>query len=267
MAEAVDNQTTEDTGLSESVDTSTNEEAQDTAATDDLESDDTSFELDAEADETEESDESTDDEAATESEDDETEESTDDVEESESEEDDTASEDVKQRNNEAAQKRIADKQAKEADRQKQYDEYIADAQDDTDRALREVRLEAYIGRIERNAAKIETGLDKAVAAIPELTKGTPEFKEALNDAYNEFLADKVTWDQNGDPIEIKGDVLQYLQAKANSFRKLEQTGARKQEQKKSVQKTKTDVVPTRAPKEAKSDPLLDGFDEEVARLR
>jgi len=266
MTDVIDQETTEDVGPSQEVDTSTNEETQDTDSSDDLENDDTSFDLDDETEETEESNDETEDEAATESEDEEEEESEEDVEEADSEEDSTPQEDdQKKRNDEMAKRRIAEREAREADKQKQYDEYLNEAEDDTDRALREVRLEAYVARIERNNDKINTGLDKAVAAIPELTKGTPEFKEALNEAYQDFLDTKVVWDRNGDPIDIKGDVLDYLKAKADSYRKIAQSGARTQKKQKAAQKSRTDVVPTRPPKQSKSDPLLDGFDEEVAK--
>jgi hypothetical protein len=260
---------TDDAGPSTEATTTTNEDTQETDAAADLENDDTTFDVDDDndAEETDESDESTDDEAATESNDDDTEESTDDVEESDATEDSTASEDGGKPKSaeEAFKQRQAQRQANEAEIQKSYDQYLNDSKDDTDRALREVRLEAYIGKIERNTSKIETGLDKAVAAIPELTKGSPEFKEALNDAYLEFLESKVTWDQHKQPVEIKGDVLQYLQAKADSFRKLTAVGARQQTTSKSKQKSRTDVVPSRSPKPAKKDEIMDGFDAEVAK--
>lgn len=264
MNKVIDTETTEDSGQSAEVDTSTNEETQETDSADDLENDDTSFDID-DAEETDESEESTDDAAATKSDDDESEESDEDVEESESTEDDTTKVDVaKQRNNDAAQKRIAEREAK---KQKDIEEYLEDAKDDDDRAIREERLERYQDRVERTADKIETALDKAVAHIPELTNGSPAIKKALEDAYQTYLRTEVVYSNLGDPVRLNGDVFQYLQKEAEKLRDVRADGAREQEKKKSTQKSRTDLATTRAPKEAKSDPLLDAFDEEVAKGR
>lgn len=258
----ITDETTEDSGLSEEVDTSTNEETQDTESS--LEEDDFSFDDD---DDTEESDESTEDEAATDSDEETEEESADDVKDEESKEADTApADDVKKHNDEMAKKRIAEREAKQLARQKQQEDYLGEAKDDpTELAIRELRIDAYNNRVDSNINKLENGLDKAVANIDLLTKGTTEQKEALAEAYDDFLRMYVKADANGDPIDVTADVYQFLQSKAESIRRLTSVGVRQETKAKSNAKARTDTIPTRTPKVAKVDPDLAAFDEEASR--
>jgi hypothetical protein len=75
----------------------------------------------------------------------------------------------------------------------------------------------------------------------------------------------VQYDANGDPVNVKGDVYQYLQTEADSIQRLLNTGARTQTKAKAKAKDRTETLPTRAPKEPKVDPDLAAFDEEVSK--
>lgn len=226
-----------------------------TQAEADLEQDDTSFEDAEDVEETEEDTEETEEES----------------EEEESETEEPPKEDTdpeaerKEKARRAYEEREAKRKEREASKQEQHQKYLDDASDDTDRALREVRLEAYIGRIERNSDRIQTGLDKAVANIDLLTKGTPEQKEALEEAYQDYLNMYVVTDQNGDPVEVKADVYDYLQKKADTIKRLTGVGERNGAKAKTTARARTDTISTRPPKQGKKDEMLDGFDEEAGR--
>jgi len=261
--------TVEDTSVSEP---STNEESQeteteledmeisfddveDTDETEDLEPEDTDTEpLESEeeseedVEQTKETEESKDTEESEESSDEET------------KEEDTTSEDTKKHNAEMAAKRIAEKQAKEKARQEQQQKYLDEAEDAKDLALRQLQIDAYNNRVERVSNKLTNGIEKAVAGIDLFQTGPPEVKEALASSLEKFERMYVTYDSNGDPIDVKADVYEYLQTEADSIRRILNTGARNQVKAKEKAKARTETLPSRAPKEPKVDPDLAEFD-------
>lgn len=269
----------------EAVDTSTNEETQDTDVDTDLEDMELSFD-DVEDDETDETDdtdetESTEDtepaQSEEESKDDDGSEDTDDESKEESEkstdqdeestEEDTASkEEQRKHNQEMAARRIAEKQAREAAKLEQQQKYLEQAEDAKDLALRQLQIDAFNNRVERNRDKLDSGIEKAVASIDLFRTGSPEVKEELARRLEDFEAKYVQYDQNGEPVNVTGDVYEYLTKEADSIRRILKTGARQQVKAKSDQKSRTQPIPTRAPKEPKVDPDLAAFDEEIARL-
>lgn len=260
--------TTEDTTVSE--DTSTNEELQDTDV--DLEDDETSFE-DQDDDETEEADDlgeaALEDTEPAESEEESNEDETEDEAEAEPDveekEVNTTSEDVKKHNAEMAARRIAEKQAREQAKLAQQQEYLQEAEDDKDLALRQLQIEAYNNRVDRNRSVLDSGIEKAVASIELFRDGSPEVKEELARRLEDFEAKYVKYDSNGDPIQVKGDVYAYLTNEADSIRRILSSGARQQVKAKTKAKARTETLPSRAPKEPKIDPDLAAFDEEVAK--
>jgi hypothetical protein len=262
----------DNTTVEETVDTSTNEEAQDDSTN--LEDMEVSFE-DVDDDESEDDQEAEDAdteplESDEESEVDETEAESEEVSEDEPEveetkEEDTTSEDVKKHNQEMAARRIAEKQAKEQAKLEQQQQYLDDAEDQKDLVLRQLQIDAYNNKVERQKSKLDSGIEKAVASIDLFRTGPPEAKEALVQAIDKFEQMYVQYDQNGDPINVTGDVYEYLTNEADSIQKLLNTGARSQVKAKTKAKARTETLPTRAPKEAKVDPDLAAFDEEVAK--
>jgi hypothetical protein len=70
----------------------------------------------------------------------------------------------------------------------------------------------------------------------------------------------VTKDTNGDPIDVKADVYEFLKTEAASIQRLSQVGARNAQ--KATQKTKANTLtpPARKPPEPKVDPDIESFD-------
>lgn len=179
-------------------------------------------------------------------------------------------------NDEMAKQRIAERQAREEARQArealeatQLENYLAEVRDDPEEfAQRQLDVEAYKlqeDRINLNAEKLQVSIDKALSNIDLFSTGTPAVKERLLRAIDDFEANNVTKDAKGRPVEVKGDLLQHLQKEAASIRDLLQEGAVQQTKSKEKTKSKTLAPPSRSPKPVKTDPDLDGFDEEAKR--
>lgn len=253
-----DETATNDTSVSE--DTSTNDETQDT---DDFELEDIEVsEDDMKLDDTDESEETEEEEATAESDEESEEESEADVDE-ESSEDNTQTELERQNAARVAyQEREAKRRAEKAQSQA---EYLEGAEDDRDLALRQLQIDAYNNRIEGNTNKLQNGIDKAVASIDLFRDGSPEVKEELAKSLDDFEKMYIKRDQNGDPIEVAGDVYQYLQEKADSIRRLTGIGARQQKTDKANQKARTLTPPAKTPKAPAKDEALEAFDEEAYR--
>ncbi len=257
-------------------DTSTNEDAQDTELEDseisfDDFSDDTeetdesekNEDADTEQPETEEEseDDAEQDESVDESKDEDTEEASQDE---ETKEEVTPSKEEQKRLNDLyAQKRIAEKQLKEQAKAKAQSEYLDAAEDDQQAAVRQLQIDAYNNRVDFNTSKLQSGIERSLANIDLFTKGAPEVKQELLRAVDDYERLYVKYDQNGDPVKVEGDVYQYLTERADSIRRLTDVGARQSVKNRNNAKTRTITTPSKTPKESKSDPDLDAFDEEA----
>lgn len=272
-----DEQSTNDTTVAEApaevpaeVDTSTTDEAPDTDV--DLED----IEVSLDDDETEESDES---EESPNSEETETEEQSnaDDTEEAEAEpeQSDNAEEesdaDRKARNQEYAQKRIAERQDREKQKEiaqakedVRIEQYLKEAEgDESELTLRKAEVERLLLQRERvamNEEKLHIGIDRAISEIDLFRTGSPEVKQELVNAVDDFVAMYVDTDKNGNPIQVRGDIRTFLQKKADSIRRIQGVGVRQAVKDKQAVRSKTMTVPTRAPKEEKVDKDLADFD-------
>lgn len=269
MADDTSVQATEDTSVSEAVDTSTNVETHDT----DVDLEDIEVNLDElDDDDTNESEETSKDTAATESEAEESLEAEDDGEQSQTVEEDTNSAAEKKRHNdEMAKQRIAERaarqeaeQAKAALEATHLEQYLQEAGDDeVEIAKRQLDVQAYKlqqERIDINADRLQSGIEKAAATIDLFQTGSDEVKEELLNALDDFERFYVVKDKQGRPIEVNGDVYQYLQAKAESIKRLTGVGAREETKAKNNAKARTSTIPTRAPKEPPKDTDLEDFD-------
>lgn len=262
VEESVDTSTNEDldtdTGLDE--DETSFDDVDDTEDTEGLEAEDTDTEpLDLEE-ESEEDEEPTEDTKDVEESED-TEESSDE----ETEEVDTTPEDVKKHNQEMAARRIAEKQAKDQAKAEQQQQYLEEAEDDRDLALRQLQVDAYNNRVERNRDKLDSGIERAVASIELFRTGSAEVKEELARRLEVFEKLYVTYDSNNEPTQVKGDVYEYLQTEADSLQRVQQSGARQQVKNKAKAQARTETIPSKAPEEPKVDPDLAAFDEEVKK--
>lgn len=255
----------------ESVDTSTNDEAQETDT--ELEEMEENFEseVDSESSESEETDESgeseeEDSEQSEESTDDGQEESTEDADEESNQEEDPANKKPDPaKAKEAFAKREAARIAKDQAKKEAEQKYLDEAEDTRDLALRQLQVDAYNNRILTNNNTLQNAADKALAHIDLFKNESPEVKEAIGNALDDFEAMYVSRDKNGDPTEVRGDLFEFLQKRAESIRKLMGVGERNQQKAKSNTKARTLSPPNRAPKKPKTDPDLEGFDEEADR--
>jgi len=177
----------------------------------------------------------------------------------------------------AREARIAEREAREKARQAEQaaeeatiERYLREAGDDeAELDRRKLNVEAYRvqqEKIQVNQERLQAGIDKAVATIDLFRTGSPEVQEELAASLDDFERMYVRKDEQGRPIEVLGNVYDYLQTKAASIKRMQATGATQQERSKSKQKSKTITPPQRAPKKKKSDPEMDAFDEEANRF-
>lgn len=258
---AVD-ETTDDTSLEE-MEFSFDDLADESTEETEEQSEETEEETEAEETEEDTQEESSEEEQETE----ETEEQSEETEESEEKPADMSADEQKRLNNEAAQRRIAERAKKEELRNEAEKQYLEQAEDDKDLALRQLQLDAYNNKIERNSDKLKTGIDRALADIDLFRDGSPEVKEYLLQKVDDFEKQYVSYSSTGDPVEVKADVYEYLQKEADTIRRLVDVGARKNAVDKQKVKAKTIPRPSKTPKEPKVDPDLAAFDEEVERYR
>lgn len=188
---------------------------------------------------------------------------------------DTADEEPQEEESvDVARKAFEERQQKRQEDEKKFhdqkletqNKYLNEAENDTDLAVRQLQIDAYTNRVDGNRSKLETGIDRAVADIKLFREGTPEQQEELIRRLDDFEEMFVRKDANGDPIEIAGDVYQYLQKEATAIEKLSRVGEVKGKKSAAQTKARTFVPPSSKPVEKKSDPDLDDFDSEIARI-
>lgn len=258
---------TEDTGLSEEAQTSTDDDV----AMEDMEfteeqligDDDSDTEENEAATESTEVEQSTEEDGAEEQ-----------SEAEESDKPDTAPINIeaerKRFNDDMAKQRIAEREAREEARKakealeaEHLRNYLAEAEgDDQELAARQLNVEAYRLQQEKSNLiqdRLAVDVDKAVSSIDLFQSGTPAEKKALLKAVETFEAMHVKKDERGNLLSVDGNLYQYLQKEADSIRELTQSGAVKEAKTKESAKARTITPPTRAPKQ-KVDKDLDDFD-------
>lgn len=261
MADAID-QTDSAVGTADEVDTTTDEESIESSM------EEVSWD-DGDKDESEVEDES---EAATEEDTDTEEESTDDVEsedsDQETEEDSTTSKDDeearKRHNQEMAQRRIQEREAKQKAQLEDQQKYLADAEDATDQALRQLQVDAYNNRIMMVTNQVRSDIITARDSIDLFNHENPVIREAMLKAVDDFETYHVQKDEYGNMTGIQGDVQQYLHAKAEEIRQLTGIGKQEQVKAKQQQNRRTTAPPAKSPPKAKVDPDLEAFDAEAS---
>ncbi len=211
-------------------------------------------------------------------EDDKTVEETDKSDKDESKKDESLSPEERHTHNEAmAAARVAEREARkkadEAHKQAEdatVERYLRDAGEDEDELeRRKTQVAAWRVNEEKisvNQQKLEVGVERAVASIDLFRTGSPAAKEELAQSLDDFERMYVRKDDQGRPIEVLGDVVKFLQAKAESIKKLQGDGRTQQDKAKKNQKSRTLTTPVKSPKKAKDDPAMDAFDEEAKRF-
>lgn len=227
---------------------------------------DSKEEVTEEAEDTEESTDESQDETEDESDSDESQKESDaESEETEEETPATDEEARKEVARQAYEQRQKERQEREGLMKKAAQEHLDQAADEQDLALRQLQIDAYQNKVGNNVDRLQNQYDKAVNQIEVFTNPTPEVAEALGDALDEFQARFVQMDELGNPVEVKGDLYQFLQSKAGLIQKLTQIGAKKERVAKAKEKAAVTPTPTKTPKEPKSDPVVDAFDKEFDR--
>jgi len=168
-------------------------------------------------------------------------------------------------NKEMAEKRIAEKRQRDEAIRQQQEAYIEQTEDPLEAATRQNQVELYNIKVENLTNKLTNGYEKAIKDFDILSDQTPEVKQMVDEAIDTFQALYVPVDAYGNPKEIKADFYQYLSNKAESIQKLTGIKSQKQTEAKTKEKSKVFTPPAKTPKPAKSDPMLDGFDEEVEK--
>jgi chromosome segregation ATPase len=166
------------------------------------------------------------------------------------------------------EQRQQEKQARIARVKQEQAEYIAGASENPDpleSAVRQLQVTAYNNTVEATTNQLTSGYDRALNDYEVLRNPTPEIQAEINEAIEAFEARYVTIDGYGNPTEVRGDLYEHLQAKADSIAKLTGIRSTNQDKSKSREKSKTLTLPGRAPKEAKTDPDMDAFDEEAKK--
>jgi hypothetical protein len=258
------------TAPTDQVDTSINEDEQDTDAELELEHDDASFEDETDdqaeeeqSDDTDAFDESEAESQASDKPEDETEESESDAESTDQKQDKQDQVSKQEAARRAWKEREAARQQREAEKDKAYQEYVNQDNDLVQQSLRRLEVETLKNTVINNTNTLQNGLDKAVAHIPLFKNGPPAAKEELANALDDFERMYVVRDRFGEPVQVNGDVFQYLQTKAAAIQRIMGTGEQRGKRDSANTRARTLSPPTRKPKEAKSDPLMEGFDEEA----
>lgn len=184
-------------------------------------------------DESDSADDSDDDEGSdTESEpkeEDDQEESNDEAEEVEEPEEQLSDEDKqKALNREYAERRLREKAEREATIKQQQQEYVAEADPDDprDMAVRQLQIDAYNNKVESNTNKLTNSYERAIKDFDVLNSQAPEIQAELNAALDAFQAMNVTIDAYGNPVEVRGDLYEFLQTKADSIKNITNSGGR-----------------------------------------
>lgn len=170
-------------------------------------------------------------------------------------------------NREYAERRLREKAEREATIKQQQQEYVAEADPDDprDMAVRQLQIDAYNNKVESNTNKLTNSYERAIKDFDILNSNSPEIRAELDAALDAFQAMNVTIDAYGNPTEVRGDLYEFLQTKADSIKNLTSIGARNQDKSKGKEKSKVLTTPNRAPKESKKDADIEAFDEEASK--
>lgn len=165
--------------------------------------------------------------------------------------------DAKELARQAYQQRQKEREERQARVEQAQQEHLEQAQDEQDLALRQLQIDAYTNKVENNANRLQNGYDKAVNELEIFRDPTPEVKAVLDDALDEFESRFVQFDNLGNPVQVGGDIYQFLSNKADRISKLVQVGARNEKAGVAKQNSAVTPPPTTSPKKPKADPILD----------
>lgn len=170
---------------------------------------------------------------------------------------------------EAFKRREAERKLREEQQKREQENlqrYLDEAQDDeVELEKRQIEVNKYLLTKERSNVlqdKLQVSMEKAVQdlGLKKMDEATSNF---IARRLDDFEATRVIKDQNGNIVEVKGDVYQYLKEEMDSIQAFRSIGAREQTKKKAKEKVAVIPKPTRTPKEKPVDEDMDAFDEEA----
>ncbi len=209
----------------------------------------------------------------------ESEETSEEAEETESEEGETTEEEEAEETDEDEQRKELARQAfmqRQADRerrqqaQKQAEQELLQSVktdpetgqiDEQDLAVKQLQIDAYNNKVTANENTLKNSFDKAMNDIELFRSPTPAIAKALDKAIDSFQAKYVRVDSLGNPIQVDGDLYQYLTEEASIIQELTQLGARNEKTANAKQRVAVTPPPSSSPKEKKVDPLMAGINE------
>lgn len=170
---------------------------------------------------------------------------------------------------EAFKRREAERKLREAHQQREVEtlqNYLKEAGDDEAELLRrQAEVQNYVLTKQRSEVfekSLDVDMRRAVADLGLKDMDEPTRNYVMR-RLDEFEATRVLRDQQGNVVDVRGDVYQYLTDELGSIAQFKSTGAREQTKKKTVERARTVTKPTRAPKEKPVDDDLAAFDEEA----
>lgn len=168
---------------------------------------------------------------------------------------------------EEARRRYEERERARAERkarvESQTQEYVEEAEDDTDRRLRAMEVQQYNQIIEHNENTL-IGEFERVKVNPDLQIFNPDNKEAFNPrlyekAIRDYNAGYLTYDQNGNMVGIKGSLYQYLTETAEIYQAAINSGQIQQVRAERKMKTNADTKPAATPKAPTKDLLTEAL--------
>jgi hypothetical protein len=167
---------------------------------------------------------------------------------------------------EEARRRYEERQQAQAERrervQQQNQAYIDEAGDDEyEIRLRNMEVQRFTELVENNENKVISDFERA-KANPELQIFNPENKELFNQraydkAMRDYNAGYISYDSNGNMIEIKGSLYEHLTETADLLQGAVKSGAVQQVRATRQMKSSADTKPAAPLKETAKDPILE----------
>lgn len=167
---------------------------------------------------------------------------------------------------EEARKRYEERQRVKEQRRAQIEtqgrEYVEQGEDEYEQRLRAMEVERYAQRVEANESKLLTDFERA-KADPKLSifnPDSPEFNErAYSKAITDFERGYMEFDNNGNPVDVRGSLYQHLADTADIILGAQRQGAVQQAKATQNNRSKGEGKPAAQPKEAKKDPIMEAL--------
>lgn len=135
--------------------------------------------------------------------------------------------------------------------------------DDEQIAIRQMQQVQYGMTVTNNTDRLQNQFDAAKTSIPYMNDPNPKIRDFMMAGVDEFEAMHVRFDQLGNPIQVSGNLTEYLQTKARQVDDLLRSG--EVQGKKNTAKSKSAVTPrpSGTPPKAKVDPIVAAFLDEA----